>query len=237
MTITNKSIKILWAEAAGRCAFPGCGIKLSTGGGGNIAPHTIGEMAHIRGNKKGTNRHDASQSQADRDDYENLILLCPTHHEIIDAQENEEQYSVDLLLSMKAEHENSVNGRLDQEELADKFAVAKVLYPLVQENHEVFKHFGPHSDIARKNPNSEAAHSVWLSERLSTIVPNNRRMLTVIEAHTQLFSAQEHSILARFALHVRSYDRWVQDEINYEGVVRFPVEFATLIEELASARE
>ena len=235
MAITQKSMKILWANAAGRCAFPDCREKLCTNDAGDVAPHAIGEMAHIRGDRPGSNRYDPSQTRAERDGYENLVLLCPNHHTLIDRPENEDRYSVDFLKDMKAEHENFVSGRLGKLQFSDKNEVAAYLYPLMRENYEAFINFGPHSEIARKNPESDA-HGVWLSERLTTIIPNNRRMLGVIEANTGLFDPEEQTILARFGLHVRSYDQWVHDEITYEGVVRFPAEFEALIGELAHAR-
>jgi hypothetical protein len=76
MSISEKTIKLLWANAAGRCAFPDCGALLCTPESGSAAPYTIGEMAHIRGEKKGANRHDVSQTAKERDSYANLILLC-----------------------------------------------------------------------------------------------------------------------------------------------------------------
>ncbi|HAY96656.1 HNH endonuclease, partial [Shewanella sp.] len=54
-------------------------------------------MAHIKGNKLGSNRYDPEQTDVERDSYENLILLCPTHHTLIDKAENESEFSVELL--------------------------------------------------------------------------------------------------------------------------------------------
>src|SRR3954454_12821398 len=99
MSISEKTIKLLWANAAGRCAFPDCGALLCTPESGSAAPYTIGEMAHIRGEKPGASRHDAGQTAKERNSYANLILLCPTHHTLIDKPENETSYSVNLLLN------------------------------------------------------------------------------------------------------------------------------------------
>ena len=88
MSITNKSIKLLWSNAAGICSFSGCSEKLTVGEAADVAPYTLGEMAHIKGNKAGSNRYDEAQPAIERDSYENLILLCPTHHTIIDKVEN-----------------------------------------------------------------------------------------------------------------------------------------------------
>ena len=84
MAITEKSIKLLWSNAAGRCSFTGCTEKLTVEQAAESAPHTLGEMAHIKGRRKDANRYDATQNDVERDDYENLILLCPNHHTLID---------------------------------------------------------------------------------------------------------------------------------------------------------
>lgn len=234
MTIALKTIKILWANAAGRCSFPDCNERLCIREAASLSRYTIGEMAHICGERLGANRHDPVQTQAQRDAYDNLILLCPTHHTLIDKPENEGLFSSTDLLEMKAKHEEFVIGRLEATHFADKKAVARYFYSLMQENHEVFCSFGPHSEIARRNPESDA-HSVWLSERLTTIIPNNRKMVAVAETYLDLFAPSEQAIIGKFRLHVRTYDRWVRDETSYEGVVRFPTEFESLVTELANA--
>lgn len=234
MSISQKTIKLLWANSAGRCAFPGCGTLLCMPGSGNAAPYTIGEMAHIRGEKTGANRHDpAAQTAVERDSYANLILLCPNHHTVIDKPENLAAYSVNLLLNMKLQHNRDVEDRLKKQAYKIKHDVARAIHPLLAQNHAVFNNYGPHSESARTNPESDA-HTVWLSMRLAAIVPNNRKIAEITSAHAYLFTAKEQEILALFELHVRGYEQWVQDEISYEGVVRFPIEFDTLITELAS---
>jgi hypothetical protein len=234
MAITQKSTKILWGNAAARCSFTDCQCRLCTQDAGAGAPYTLGEMAHICGEKPGANRHDPSQTLEERDGYDNLILLCPNHHTLIDKPENEKRYSVAELQRMKSEHEKFVSERLEPQEFSDKRQVAERIFPLLKANHEVWLNYGPQSEIARRNPESEA-HAIWLSERLATIVPNNRLIAQLISANAGLFTAAEQAILKKFELHQRSYQQWVNDEINYEGVVRFPPEFDTLISEAAHA--
>src|SRR2546423_498637 len=124
MAPSQKSMKLLWANAAGRCSFTDCQCRLCPADSGQAAPYTIGEMAHIRGDRPGANRHDASQSTSDRDDYTNLILLCPNHHTTIDKPENEKRFSVEVLLKMKSDHESYVDSRLEQKVFASKNEVA-----------------------------------------------------------------------------------------------------------------
>jgi hypothetical protein len=234
MAIKQSTLKLLWANAAGRCSFTNCQARLCTDDAGDAAPFTIGEMAHICGDKPGANRHNPALSDDERDGYSNLILLCPTHHSLIDKSENEKRYSAEVLSTMKAAHEAFVAGRLNPPEFKSKDEIATFIYPLLQENHEVFAAYGPHSEIARRNPEAEA-HGVWLSERLATIVPNNRQIAELLEANKGLFPATEQAVLARFLVHARGYQRWVLGEVDYEAVIPFPAEFETIIAEAAHA--
>lgn len=88
------TIKRLFAESGCRCAFPDCEalIVLATG-------EIIGEICHIKARNTRGPRYDRFQSDADRQSYDNLLLLCPTHHKTIDAQP--ESYTVDVLYEMK----------------------------------------------------------------------------------------------------------------------------------------
>jgi len=233
MAISPKSMKILWANAAGRCSFPGCQARLCTEDAGKTAPYTIGQMAHVCGEKPGSNRYDSSQTPEERDGYANLILLCPNHHVLIDKPENEKKYGVSVLQKMKSDHEGYVSARLGVRKFQDKHDVARYAYPILKENHDVFLEYGPHSEIARKNPESDA-HGIWLSERLATIIPNNRKIAEITTANIDLFTPTEQAILNKFALHARSYESWVTDDVSYEVVVRFPEEFDKLITELAN---
>lgn len=86
-----------------RCAFPEC-YKLLI----DFKTKTItGVRCHIKGEKRGSARHDRFQSQKDRDSYENLIMMCREHHTIID--ENPEIYTVEVLTEMKRKHEESLD--------------------------------------------------------------------------------------------------------------------------------
>lgn len=90
-------IKFLFARSSNRCTFPKCPAPLAHSG------TLIGEICHIKGVRPGSARHDPYQSDADRHAYSNLILMCPTHHVVIDS--DEVSYSVERLHEIKADHE------------------------------------------------------------------------------------------------------------------------------------
>jgi len=229
LAITNKSIKLLWSNAAGRCSFANCTEKLSVEQAAGIAPYTLGEMAHIKGNKPGSNRYDQSQSHTERDSYENLILLCPTHHTLIDKEENEAEYPVGLLHEMKNKHESFISNRLGVEKFENTVQLKDKISIYMFENHQAWEQYGPLSDNARRNPNNDQVHALWTSARLSTIIPNNREVVKLLQENRELFSRGEQRIISKFITHVKSYEVWVNDEIPYQAVLRFPTDFEELV--------
>lgn len=229
MAITAKSIKLLWANAAGICSFDGCNERLTVEQAAEFAPHTLGEMAHIKGNKPGSNRYDANQTDEERDSYENLILLCPTHHTLIDKPENESYYTVEKLHEMKIKHEKSILNRLTMQEIDNIEQLLDELSVLLAENYQAWKQYGPLSDNARKYPNSDELHALWTSARLSIIVPNNRLAKELLNKNRKLLPRNKQIIVSMFLTHVESYEKWVNDEIPYQAVLRFPKEFEKLV--------
>lgn len=229
MAIKEKAIKLLWANAAGRCSFTDCEERLTVEQAAQAAPHTLGEMAHIKGKKEGSNRYDKSQTDEQRDSYENLILLCPNHHTLIDKPENKNIYSFDILVKMKIAHENNISKRLAVEDFSSIEKLKDRIAIYLAENRQAWLQYGPLSEAAQKNPHSNEIYAVWTSERLSTIVPNNRIIASLLRANRKLFSRQDQTIISQFMSHAESYEKWVNDEIPYQAVMRFPVDFEQLI--------
>jgi len=107
MEITNMGMKVserkkLWGNSGNTCSFPDCAVELAP----QEANKVIGEEAHIKGEKPGAPRYDPQQLQEDRDGYQNHILLCPTHHVVID--DDPKKWTVDKLRDIKAKHEQEV---------------------------------------------------------------------------------------------------------------------------------
>lgn len=70
----------------------------------------VGEEAHIVAKSPDGPRGESPLSPEQRDEYSNLILLCPTDHALIDKAP--EDFSVSFLLDMKAQHEAWVKSTL-----------------------------------------------------------------------------------------------------------------------------
>ena len=94
-----KTIKRLFAVSGNRCAFPRCEIPLID----NLSGKVTGKICHIKTKKPTGPRYDPNQSDEERDAFENLLLMCPIHHDVIDA--DPESYGVSRLKEIKARHE------------------------------------------------------------------------------------------------------------------------------------
>ncbi len=98
------TIKILWAKSGNRCAFPGCSQALVEEATALDGSQVVGEMAHIVAHSKDDGPRSDPEFPRDKIDLpENLILLCPTHHTIVDKQAN--SYTVADLRVWKRDRE------------------------------------------------------------------------------------------------------------------------------------
>ncbi len=94
---TLATVKRLYAVSGNQCAFPKCQCPL-------VDPSTrkvTGRICHIKAKNPGGPRYSPQQTDAERHSFENLVLMCPTHHDVIDA--DVESYTVERLLSIKAD--------------------------------------------------------------------------------------------------------------------------------------
>lgn len=94
----------LWKRAMGACSYPSCRTDLVYR---SQEPLFGGEAAHIAGESKSGPRGMDPLPMERRHLYENLILLCPSHHNEIDVLEAE--YPSEVLRQMKMNHERRMD--------------------------------------------------------------------------------------------------------------------------------
>jgi hypothetical protein len=109
MAITDKSRKILWGRSGNRCAICKNELVMQATHLDNEA--VIGDECHIVAREINGPRGVNTLSLDERDDYNNLILLCRNHHKEVDDQPN--TFTIELLQEIKREHENWVKTSLD----------------------------------------------------------------------------------------------------------------------------
>lgn len=105
------TIRRLDVLSGNECYAPHCNKKLIAEDNKTI----ISKICHIEAANKNGPRYNEEMTDDERRDFNNLILLCDEHHNIIDNLENIEQYPVSLLKEWKASHESILlNKKLSQ---------------------------------------------------------------------------------------------------------------------------
>lgn len=106
---TEAVVKKLFAFSRNQCAFPQCTNRLVEPDG----PVT-GKICHIKAKSRRGPRHDPAQTDEERHGFDNLVLLCGQHHDIIDS--DPKTFTVELLKEFKELHERKGGIELSQED-------------------------------------------------------------------------------------------------------------------------
>lgn len=105
-TIPVREQRVLCTKSGNRCAISECRKVLVVDKTENDRESLAAAMAHIRGEKPTAKRYDTSMADSERNSYDNLILVCPNCHKVIDDQPN--TYTVEKLHKIKSQHEKWV---------------------------------------------------------------------------------------------------------------------------------
>lgn len=215
------------ARSGGYCANPSCRRDLFP----PIAPGRIAridQLAHIIGQSPAGPRGADPLPLEARNDGSNIILLCPTCHQIVDDMNATDVFTPEVLYQWKHDHERRVRHGAAIPTFDTREELNAGVASLLGENHGIWRNLGPESDAAA-DPVSEAAGQ-WQDRVLHTIIPNNRRILEMIDANRHLFDAEELDTVEDFRVHAAALD------LNYTsgrwraGAPRFPGRFPDLFE-------
>ena len=201
MAISNIAKRLLWARSGGYCQNPGCKrdffVFFQDGKVSNIE-----ELAHMIGHSEKGPRGKHKCSEAEKDQYNNIILLCPTCHELVD--KNPMQFPVAMLYDWKNRHEEAIRNVFVVPVFKDRQDLAKSVHGLLRNNRTIFQQYGPHSSYAT-DPLSDAAN-VWKRHVLLDIIPNNRKIVNLLNANEHLLSEAEHEVFGAFVMHQQEFE-------------------------------
>lgn len=96
---------LVWGRAAGRCQFKNCLKALDHDLIAGKAEVNSAYLAHIVASSPNGKRGHPTRSHELSDDASNIMLMCDVHHRIIDGEKTWQDYSEELLLQWKKEHE------------------------------------------------------------------------------------------------------------------------------------
>jgi hypothetical protein len=178
----------------------------------------VGEMAHVIAQSAGGPR---GQPGGGSDEYENLVLLCPTCHRTVDKAPGG-VFPDELLHRWKTDHETTVRS-LGKEKTFGSLAELKThVARLLAENKALWHTLGPTSPSATADPGSNL-HEVWALRKLDTIIPNNSKIVNAIEANTGLLSAQELGAFFEFKIHAKAFEQHQYNRLD--SYPMFPAAF------------
>ena len=219
----SQTQKRLFASSAGFCQNPSCSSELFVGAKGRSVH--IAEMAHVFAAQDGGPRSDSKLSRAYRGTFENLIMLCANCHTLVDKAP--EAYPADLMLRWKRQHADKLSDLFGAVIFGERESARAAVVPLLAENHAIFLNYGPHIEAAQ-NPESGAAEQ-WKRKMLSRILPNSRRILSIMEKNRHLLVAGELASLETFRQHIDDLEAF-HIEGSREDASRFPADFSNILE-------
>lgn len=215
----------LWASSGGFCGKPDCHADLFPFfESGEIT--NIEELAHIIGQKKKGPRGDNPLPLSERDEFQNMILLCPTCHTIID--KNPKLYPDDTVKQWKANHEERIVSIFQVPKFDSRGEAKMYLKPLLAENKAIFDNYGPHSKNAIFN--QMATELMWEKIAIQKILPNNRKIESVVEQNQDLLKGNEFGLFIEFKLHREGFEyNKISGDVN-STVLTFPSGFENIFE-------
>jgi hypothetical protein len=112
MAISDKTRKLLWGRSGNQCAY--CKSALLMEASPLDSDTVVGDECHIIAQSPGGPRHDALYPADQIDSYTNLVILCRTHHKMIDDRPNE--FTAEVVRKLKTRHEEHIRSRLSPTE-------------------------------------------------------------------------------------------------------------------------
>lgn len=189
MTTTRKSIPLntarqLWGQCGGFCQNPSCNKPLFR----EVEDESvsIANVAHIIGHGSSGPRSDHELAlHIDRDGVGNLIMLCLECHKVVD--ELEEKFSVEEMQSWKAAHATKIKALFSIPNIKDERELLIEINDLLEANAALFRECGPYSANVLGGLGGDGLR-VWKKRCLDTILPNNQRIIALIENNKRNFA-------------------------------------------------
>ncbi|MBB2685245.1 UNVERIFIED_ORG: hypothetical protein GGD47_002833 [Rhizobium etli] len=206
----------LFGEAAGHCLR--CLDKLFPEEMGGLKH--VAEMAHvIPHGDKGPRYEQRPDGEFEVDSYDNLILLCPTCHTIVD--KNPEAYPRDVMLGWKSNHLAALAEKQGIVAYEKRSGVREAVAAGMAENKAIWEKYAPSEGSEFEFDPESSSAKIWLNRMRSVILPNHYRIQSIISMNLHHARDDERKTFAEYQEHVRGLTaRHICDE--YGGVIRFP---------------
>jgi hypothetical protein len=163
---------------------------------------SVEELAHVIGIKPSGPRGQDSLPLSKRDEYENIILLCPTCHTAVDKVPKE--FPPSLLHQWKSDHQHRLTSIFSVPTFPTRDLLSIEVKALLRRNKSLFDAYGPHSTEGANPVDPRAV--TWARYVKSDIIPNNRRVLRCLLKNQKLLTDTEICIVEHFRLHCEALE-------------------------------
>lgn len=213
----------LFAASAGYCQNPACERELFVDVEGNSIH--VAEMAHVFAASANGPRGTGGLSRAERGSFDNLVMLCTLCHTIVDKAPD--AYPDDKMLGWKRDHAEKLKALFGVVSFGSRVAAREAVESILSQNRAIFEKYGPHIEAA-ENPESGAAEQ-WKRKMLTRILPNNNRVLALLDANRKLLWEEERETLELFRQHVDDLQAYHIEGLKNDAS-RFPAAMTSILE-------
>lgn len=162
----------------------------------------IAEIAHVIPHGEMGPRHSERPAEPfETDTFENLILLCPSCHTIIDKDPS--GYSRSTLQNWKANHLTALANKQGIRTYDNRNQARVALIAAMAENRAIWTEFAPcDGSNFEYDPESERAKT-WAQRIRGAALPNHFRIIAIITANIHHLNEDEQRTFAQYQEHVR----------------------------------
>ncbi len=151
-------------------------------------------------------------------------MLCANCHTIVDKAPA--AYPDAMMLGWKSDHAEKLRALFGVIAFDSRQAAREAVEPILAKNRAIFEQYGPHIEAA-ENPESGAAER-WKRKMLTHILPNNKRVLALLDANRTLLLGDERNTLEIFRQHVDDLEGFHIENLKNDAA-RFPIGIVSIL--------
>lgn len=197
--IPRETVVRLIAAGAGWCYKPDC----STGSLWYVVDEQttvkLAEVAHMIAAGGEGPRADPEATEDQLTHFNNLLLLCPNCHTIVDRAP--ETFTLHVIQEWKTAHETRLRQFLGITRYKHRVDLNHAVSVLLTENRSYWQHYGPESEGAERITSNRVAG--WRRNVVEEIIPNNLKIRRIIHENMHLLSKEEQLVVSAFNIHAQ----------------------------------
>lgn len=212
---------LLWSESGGHCQNPQCRADLHS----FVERRHLGELAHIiPASTKGPRASEGpGLSGPERALPENVLVLCPTCHRMVDKAP--EEYPAGMLRDWKRRSQRARAIAFGTPRFTSRPEARVFVEQLLGANRTVFRLYGPVDELF-----DDTRADQWRRHVQDTIIPNNQKLSRLLHANRASLTDAEKATADEFSVHAQQLEERHLEGNWTPGSIRFPTAMDVILE-------